>query len=93
MPVGAGKRHGAEAMMRDGWWAIGRAYAVRAQPGDWLHCADGRLVVLGTYSGARRADNAPVETRFAHVWAADRDRLTALEQITGTARWDRTPRP
>lgn len=87
MPAGAGTHHGPQAMTRDGWWAIGRAFAVTAQPREWLLADDGRLVVIGRYAGTRRADGAPVDAAFVHVWTAAGDRLTALEQVTDTARW------
>lgn len=87
MPVGAGRHGGADAMIEDGWWAIGRAYAVRAEPEEYVACADGRLLVTGTYRGTRRADGAPVEAAFTHVWRATGGRLTAVAQVTDTARW------
>jgi 2-(1,2-epoxy-1,2-dihydrophenyl)acetyl-CoA isomerase len=76
-----GPHHGADSMIRDGWWAIGRAYRVGAQPADWIDCVDGRLLVLGRYRGET------VDAAFAHLWTAEAGRLTALWQLTDTARW------
>ena len=88
MPFEIGGVHrGAEAMIRDGWWAIGRAFAVRPEPREWIPCADGRLLVLGRYAGHARADRAPVDAAFAHVWTARDGRLSAVQQVTDTARW------
>ena len=89
MPVGGGRRTGPDAAIRDGWWALGAQFRVLAEPDTWLEAADGTLVVLGTYRGTARGTQAPVEARFAHVWTAAGGRLTALEQITDTARWAR----
>lgn len=88
MPHGVGGVHdGPDAAIRDGWWAIGAAFRVLAEPEEWLPAGAGRLVVTGTYRGTARATRRPVTARFAHVWTAADGRLTALEQITDTACW------
>jgi 2-(1,2-epoxy-1,2-dihydrophenyl)acetyl-CoA isomerase len=88
LPLGIGGRHvGAAAAMRGGWWAIGRAYSLRAVPEEWIPTADGRLLVLGVYRGSARATGAAVEAGFAHLWTAAGGRLVALRQLTDTARW------
>lgn len=88
MPLGLGGcRRGAEAMIRDTWWPIGRAYAVRPEPQEWILCEDGRLLVLGRYRGRARASGRPLDAGFAHLWTARDGRLTALRQLTDTARW------
>ncbi|MDW5593162.1 hypothetical protein VSS74_02355 [Conexibacter stalactiti] len=87
MPAGAGLHRGAEAMLRDGWWAIGRAFKVIAEPEGWIACADGRLLVAGTYRGVARGTSAQVNARFAHLWSGGAAGLTALEQWTDTALW------
>lgn len=83
-----GVRSGPDAMIHDGWWAIGRRFAVLAEPERWI-VGDGgdSLTVLGTYRGRAREDDRPVEAAFAHVFRRDGDRLVALEQVTDTARW------
>lgn len=78
---------GPDAAIRDGWWAIGAAFRVLAEPEDWLQAGPDRLVVTGTYRGSARTTKLPVEAAFAHVWAAADGKLTTLEQITDTARW------
>ncbi|WP_320671846.1 nuclear transport factor 2 family protein [Patulibacter defluvii] len=88
MPLGlGGVRDGARAMIEDGWWAVGRAFAVRAEPEQWIACADGRLLVLGAYRGRHRTSGGRVEAAFAHLWSARGGRLVELVQLTDTARW------
>lgn len=88
MPEGlGGLREGAEAMIREGWWAVGRAFAVRAEPQEWIPCADGRLLVLGRYRGRHRGTGGAVDAGFAHLWSARDGRLVELVQLTDTARW------
>jgi ketosteroid isomerase-like protein len=88
LPLGIGGHHvGAAAALRGGWWAIGRAYKLRAEPEEWIPTADGRLLVLGVYRGSARATGAVLEAGFAHLWTAADGRLTALRQLTDTARW------
>lgn len=87
MPAGAGRHEGAAAMRDDGWWAIGRAFAVLADPDEYVPCVDGRLLVTGTYRGTRRADRFAVEAAFTHLWTARDGRLVALTQVTDTERW------
>ncbi|MBB4663894.1 nuclear transport factor 2 family protein [Conexibacter arvalis] len=87
MPAGAGVHRGAEAMVRDGWWSIGRAFKVVAEPQEWVPCADGRLLVTGAYRGVARGTSARVDARFAHLWSGGAGGLTALEQWTDTALW------
>lgn len=87
MPAGlGGVNRGPDAAIDDGWWAIGRAFRVLAEPERWIEAGD-ELVVTGTYRGVARATKAPVEAAFAHVWTARDGRLVDLVQITDTARW------
>ena len=54
-------------MIRDGWFAIGRHWRVRAEPGSSAMLEDGRLMVRGTYRGTSRRAAKPVEALFVHV--------------------------
>jgi 2-(1,2-epoxy-1,2-dihydrophenyl)acetyl-CoA isomerase len=81
-----GERHGVEAIDA-GWWQIGRHYAVRAVPAEWIECDGGRLLVVGVYAGRSRAGGEAFEAAFAHLWAGDGGRLRRLVQITDTALW------
>ena len=88
LPVGGGSHPSPDRTISDGWWALGRAYAVRAQPQEYIACADGRLLVRGRYVGSRRDDPAVlVDAAFMHLWTARDGLLVALEQLTDTARW------
>lgn len=88
LPFGiGGTHHGREAMIEDGWWAFGRAFAVRVEPAEWIECADGRLLVVGRYRGRARTSEAPVDAAFAHLWTARDDRLCAVWHLTDSARW------
>jgi ketosteroid isomerase-like protein len=88
MPVGAGgRRTGAEAMIRDTWRPIGRTYAMRPEPTEWIACDGGRLLVLGHYRGHARATGLPVDAAFAHLWTARDGRLVGLRHVTDTALW------
>jgi 2-(1,2-epoxy-1,2-dihydrophenyl)acetyl-CoA isomerase len=87
MPVAAGTHRGVESAIDDGWWTIGRSYAVFAEPDEYVDTVDGRLLVLGRYRGTARADGHAVDAAFAHVWTWDGERLTNIIQITDTARW------
>jgi ketosteroid isomerase-like protein len=87
MPLGLGGRiDGPEAMVAF-WWELGRHYSVRPEPEEWVDCADGRLLVVGTYRGRERATGHVVEAAFDHLWTARDDRLVALRQLTDTVRW------
>lgn len=87
MPVGGGVHEGSQAMLDEGWWAIGREFAVRAEPDEFIPCADGRLLVLGRYRGRRRDTDTEVDASFAHLWTAREGRLIAVVQVTDTASW------
>jgi ketosteroid isomerase-like protein len=86
MPAGGGRASGPAAAQKQ-WWAIGRQYAVRAEPVEFLPCKDGRLVVRGRYRGCRRSDERPVDAEFIHIWRATDGGLIELRQLTDTARW------
>lgn len=82
-----GAHHGAEATIRDGWWAIGRRYTIAAEPQEWIACADGRLLVRGRYRGRGRESGVPVDAEFAHLWTERDGRLAAIWQLTDSAAW------
>lgn len=88
LPFGIGGEHrGAEDAIRAGWWAIGRAFALSAELAEWVECADGRLLVLGRYSGHVRSTGAMLDAAFAHLWSAGEGKLIGLRQFTDSARW------
>jgi len=88
MPFGVGgEHHGAHAMRRDGWGAIGRHYVARAVPDRFLPLTDGRMLVTGRYVGQGRHGGGPLEAAFAHIITVANGRIAGLEQYTDTARW------
>lgn len=87
MPAGGGRHEGPAAAREDGWWAIGRAFAVRPEPDEAVRCEDGRLLVRGRYRGKERATGHEVDAAFMHLWRAREGRLVELHQVTDTARW------
>ncbi|PRC45444.1 polyketide cyclase [Mycobacterium sp. ITM-2017-0098] len=98
MPHGVGgEHHGRVAMITEVWGRIDAAYDVEVVPREYLALVDGdRVVVLGTYRGSARADDAAVggadtttrvDAAFAHVITVRNGQITALHQITDTVRW------
>ncbi|MEJ2885102.1 enoyl-CoA hydratase-related protein [Actinomycetospora aeridis] len=89
LPFDLGGTHdGAEAMIRDFWWAIGRHYRARAEPAEFLALADGGLLVLGRYTGSAREGGRELDAAFAHVLTFTGDgRIASLRQYTDSARW------
>jgi ketosteroid isomerase-like protein len=81
-----GTHHGHDAIDR-GWWAIGRAYAVRAEPDEYIDCSDGRLLVIGRYRGYHRRTGRLLDAAFAHLWSETGGKLNRLRQLTDSARW------
>lgn len=86
LPFGIGGEHaGAEAMIRDGWFAIGRNWRVRAEPSSYTALEDGRLQVQGTYRGQGRASGLPLDAWFLHQWELRDGRIAGLTQLTDSA--------
>lgn len=90
MPLGVGGRHETPKGMRDEvWWPVGRAFAVRAVPEEYVPCEDGRMLVLGTYRGTGRQSGERVDAGFAHLWSERDGRVAGLWHMTDTALWAR----
>lgn len=88
LPFGIGGEHvGAEAMVRDGWFAIGTHWRVRAEPASYQLLEDGRLQVQGTYRGRGRESGLPFEAWFLHQWELRDGRIAGLTQLTDSARF------
>ena len=90
MPRGVGgEHHGRVAMITDVWGRIDAAYDIDVVPAEYLEIAGGdKIVVLGTYRGTARDGATHVDAAFAHVLAVRNGRITALQQITDTVRWN-----
>ena len=88
MPFGIGGRHeGSSEMRRNGWGAIARHFAARAEPERFLEVGEACLLVTGRYRGEGRHGGASLDASFAHLITFEGDRITRLEQYTDTARW------
>jgi 2-(1,2-epoxy-1,2-dihydrophenyl)acetyl-CoA isomerase len=88
LPLGLGGDYDSpEAMAQDFWWAIGRHYRARAEPGQFLPLADGGLLVLGRYTGTARDGGGRLDAAFAHVLRFTGGQISELAQYTDTARW------
>lgn len=86
LPFGIGGEHvGAEAMIRDGWFAIGAHWRVRTDPASYTLLEDGRLQVQGTYRGKGRESGLPFEAWFVHQWELRDGRIAGLTQLTDSA--------
>lgn len=82
-----GVRDTAIAMWREVWAVVGRNYEMRVEPGEWITCQDGRLLVRGRYLGRARETGTQVDAPFAHLWTAREGRISALWHVTDSARW------
>lgn len=88
MPLGVGGRHeGPITMLRDVWGPIFLAYEMRVEAERYYPSGDDHVIAVGRYRGHERASGRPVDAAFAHVLTVRDGRITALEQITDTARW------
>lgn len=86
LPFGIGGTHvGVDAMIRDGWFAIGARWRVRAEPASYTVLEDGRLQVQGTYRGKGRATGLPFAAWFVHQWELRDGRVCGLTQLTDSA--------
>jgi len=86
LPFGIGGVHaGAEAMIREGWFAIGAHWRVRTFPESFGPLGDGRIQVQGTYRGKGRESGTPFEAWFIHQWELRDGRICGLTQLTDSA--------
>nr|WP_247804772.1 enoyl-CoA hydratase-related protein [Bradyrhizobium sp. 191] len=94
MPFGIGGRHeGSSAMRRNGWGAIARRFAARAEPERFLEVGEACLLVTGRYRGEGRHGGTSLDASFAHLITFEGERITRLEQYTDTARWHHAASP
>ena len=56
-----------------------------AVPDELLEIGDHRILSLGRYRG--ETDAGPLDTRFAHLFTIDGDRISHFEQFTDTHEW------
>ena len=56
-----------------------------AQSDELLLIGENRVLSLGRYRG--HTDAGPLDTRFAHLFTVDGDRISHVEQFTDTHEW------
>lgn len=56
-----------------------------ATPDELLPIDGDRVLALGRYRGSTSA--GPLDTRFAHLWSIENDRVSRFEQFTDTHEW------
>lgn len=87
LPLGFGRTYeGRDAMMREGWGAIGAHLAMAPQV-DRLWDGGDVLIGRGTYVGHAIETGRPVRAAFAHVWGFDGIRFTSVDQVTDSVAW------
>ncbi|MEV4381816.1 enoyl-CoA hydratase-related protein [Streptosporangium sp. NPDC049644] len=80
---------GPKAMLGEFWGRIGRNFAARAEPTGFHLLDDGRLLVLGRYTGRARATGGELDAEFTHLIRFAESRVVQLVQLTDSARWAR----
>jgi ketosteroid isomerase-like protein len=90
MPAGWGGTHaGPAAMLAEVWEPAWRRFRARPVPGQFLSCADGTVVVTGTYVGQAQPGAHPLNAGFTHVLGFREGRVRELRQVTDTRQWAR----
>lgn len=56
-----------------------------ARPDELLPVDGSRILALGRYRGTTAA--GPLDTRFAHLWTVDKERISHFEQFADTHEW------
>ncbi|NMO01452.1 SnoaL-like domain-containing protein [Gordonia sp. TBRC 11910] len=88
LPLGLGGTYrGAESMIREFWWRLGKTFRVAAQPESFDALPGDRLQVAGVYRGVCRATGRSVDARFIHVLTFADGRIAKLIQLTDTEPW------
>ena len=87
LPHGFGRRYvGREAMMGEGWGAVGEWFEMAPEPARLIDGGD-MLVAHGDYVGRAKPTGKPVRAAFAHFWAFDGERFTGVKQVTDSGLW------
>ena len=88
LPLGLGGTYASPgAMRRDFWGRIARHYNAWAEPIEFRVLDDGRLLVLGRYTGKSKESGASLDAAFAHVLQFDGGKIIHLEQFTDSQHW------
>lgn len=93
LPNGFGRTYaGREAMLRDGWGAVGQLFAMAPEPDELLECGD-VVVGRGHYVGTALPTGKPVRARFAHFWRFAGGHIVSVHQVTDSAAWHAALQP
>jgi ketosteroid isomerase-like protein len=88
MPLDLGGVYeGADTTLREVW---GRVFAVLDTcpvPDEYIQGEDGRVVVVGHYTGKARETGRPHDAAFVHLLRFRDGAIIELVQVTDTARW------
>lgn len=82
-----GHYDGPDDMRRRFWGGIAKHFVAKAIPHDMRVLDDGRLLVHGRYEGQGRAGGASLTADFMHLLSLREGRISALVQLTDSARW------
>lgn len=82
-----GTYHGPDAMRREFWGRVAKSFTARAEPAEFGLLDDGRLVVLGRYTGTAKANGGALDAEFVHVLSFTDGRISGLVQLTDSERW------
>lgn len=94
LPLGlGGDYHGPEAMLRQFWGGIARAWIAAAYPTEFLSLGHDRLLVCGVYRGRGRQSGTEFEAEFTHILRFVDGRIIELAQLTDSAIWTQALEP
>ncbi|MFI9408611.1 enoyl-CoA hydratase-related protein [Nocardia gamkensis] len=88
MPLDLGGVYrGPDAMRRDFWGRIAQHYTARAVPAEFNWLDDGRLAVIGRYTGTARIGHGVLDAEFVHILTFSQGRISGLVQLTDSEQW------
>jgi hypothetical protein len=87
LPNGPGRHYDErDAMLTDGWGAIGEWFALTPYAEVLTDCGD-VLAGRNFYVGTAKPTEKQVRAAFAHFWRFDGTRFTGVIQVTDTGTW------
>ena len=88
MPMGLGGTYeGPETTMREVWGPVFGVLDTGPVPDEYIAAEDGRIVVVGHYTGTARKTGRPHDAAFVHILRFGDGAIIELVQVTDTARW------
>ena len=82
-----GVYEGGETMLREVWGPVFGVLDTRPVPDEYIEAADGRIVVVGRYTGSARKTGRRHDAAFVHILSFAGGGIIELVQVTDTARW------